>query len=113
MKVVDHGKLAFIGRNEREPMADGLSSDKQIVSADCLSFMFETGAEHAVHEVGGFFKGQYFDGAEHGLDLSSEARRSPLGGPETQLGSYNNAGRHLRFTYIANAVRYAAVRIPD
>ncbi len=39
VKVVDFGKLAFISRNEREPMAE------QVVATQRLSFLFETGTE--------------------------------------------------------------------
>jgi hypothetical protein len=113
VKVVDLAKLAFVTRNERESERNGMSSDKHIVAAHRLSFLLETGTEHTILAVGGFFEGQNVHGAEHGLDLSRKARRSLLGGDLTQLRGDDDAGRHLRFTDVANAVGHAALRIAD
>lgn len=81
MKVVNPGKLAFVTRNKREPEGDGVSGDEQIVAAHRQSFLLKTGTEQAIDGVGGFFEGQDFDGAKHGLDLSRQAGRSFLAAP--------------------------------
>ena len=63
--------------------------------------------------IGRLFEGQNLQGSEHGLDLSRETGRSFLRGAVAQLGSNNDAGRHLRFTDLSDPLRHIALRVTD
>jgi hypothetical protein len=56
-----------------------LGGDEQIIASNRLAFLFETGAENAVHAISGVFEGESLQGLEHGLDLSRETGRSFFG----------------------------------
>ena len=113
LKVIDFGKLPFIGSDEREPKGESLGGDQQIVTPKRLAFLFETGAENTVHAVSRLLERQNLDGSEDGLNLSRETCRSLLGGAVPQFGGDDDAGRYLSFTDISDVCRHAALRTAD
>ena len=110
---LDPGELAFVGGDEG--VAEGLRvrGDQQIVSADRLSGLLETGAKLAVDGVGRGLERQDLEGAENRLDLRAKARRSLLCRTVAKLGRDDDARADLGLTHLPDTFCHTAVRVAD
>ena len=60
---------------------------------------------------GGIFEGQHLQGSEHGLEVGRETSRSFLGGAVPQFGRDDDDGRHVRLTYVSDALRHTVYTV--
>ena len=88
-----------------------MGGDEQVISANRLAFLFETGAENAVDPVGGVFEGQNLERSEHRLKLCRKGGRSFLRRTVPEFGGDDDAGRHLRLTYLSDPLSHTSLRV--
>jgi len=107
--LVDTREFPFVVGDQGVTERDDLRGDQQIVAADRLAKLFQSGAKHSIHTIGWGLEGQDFDGPEHCRELSRKSRRSPFCRSITQFSGDDDAGADRGLANFMDVLRYDAL----